>query len=174
MARHRKEIFPLLRMRGVFSGVEHFYFYDVIFEGVVNENVFCWSNMKGNERTLICYNNKYECATGAINECAPYKDVDGRETRKSLFDALNLNSGDDYYTIFYEMHSSLYYIRKNSELRERGFVLMLRGFETQVFLNIEEVEDIDGRYAEVCLKLDGKGSEKNIQVKKERVLTNGF
>jgi len=172
MARHRLEIFPLLRMREVFSGVENFYFYDVLDKGVVREDVFCWSNMKGKSKALVCYNNTYACATGEVNLSVEYKGRDDGVRRTSLFEALCLSEGDEYYTIFYEIHSKLYYIRKNYELKDRGLVLMLRGFEAQVFLNFEEVKDEGGEYAILCEKLDGKGIE-NITVKRKTVLTKG-
>ena len=75
----------------------------------------------------------------------------------NLIEGLNLSSNYLYYTIFFEMHSSLYYIRSNKELEEKGFFAMLRGFESQVFINIEEVMDKDGTYKKLNDILAGSG-----------------
>ena len=47
--RHNHEIFPLLKKRYLFAGVEDFLFYDVWNNGSVNENVFAYSNRCGSE-----------------------------------------------------------------------------------------------------------------------------
>lgn len=166
LERHKKEIFPLLKMRHVFSQVENFHLYDFIskkdtnkdlYEGSVNENVFAWSNRCENIRALIFYNNKYECASGNIHTSVSFKTVNEKVKTVNLIEALNLSSGQLYYTIFFEMHSSLYYIRSNKELEEKGFFAMLRGFESQVFINIEEVMDKDGTYKKLNDILAGSG-----------------
>ena len=156
--RHQKEIFPLLKKRYLFSSVENFYFYDVVLDGLVNENVFAWSNRYENEATLIFYNNKYEECSGRIfSSCPARTSSKESESSTSLLDALNLHSGDEYYTIFYEFHSKLYYIRSNTELKDKGFFVILKGFECQLFIDIEEVKDELGLYKKLCKKLAGQG-----------------
>jgi glycosidase len=61
VARHEREIFPLLKMRHLFSQVAQFELYNFLgADGSINENVFVYSNDYGGERALVCYNNRYE------------------------------------------------------------------------------------------------------------------
>ena len=51
--RHQREIFPLLRRRSIFAEVADFYLYDFYAaDGHVNEDVFAYSNMRGDETYL--------------------------------------------------------------------------------------------------------------------------
>ncbi len=74
--RHKKEVFPLLKKRYLFSDVERFVLYDFYTPaGCVNENVFAYSNIlpkilnlrEDYERALVVYNNKYESTCGWIH-----------------------------------------------------------------------------------------------------------
>lgn len=161
LERHKKEIFPLLKKRRIFSGVEKFRLFDFWNEGNVNENVFVWSNFFEGERSLIFYNNAYERAAGWINLSAAFalkNERNEKELRQeTLMDSLNLSSGESYFTVFYEQRSSLFFLRKNSELAEKGFFAALDGYQCQVFLNIYERKDDDGYYKELYKKADGRG-----------------
>ena len=160
--RHRREIFPLMRQRYVFSDVEHFLLYDFWTNGQVNENVFAWSNCHSGERALILYNNKYEQAVGWIKLSAAYavKDAAGEKLliQRSLAQGLQLTVADNRFVIFQEQHSKLWFIRKNTEIAEHGLFAVLNGFETQVFLKFYEVTDTaDGQYRQLYEKLNGSG-----------------
>lgn len=160
--RHKREIFPLMRMRRLFSGVEQFLLYDFWTDGQVNENVFAWSNVYGDERSLILYNNKYERAIGWIHTSCAYaiKHTDGEKQliQRTLAEGLQLTCTDNRFVIFQEQHSSLWFIRKTTEIAERGLFASLNGFETQVFLHMYEVSDTpDGQYKQLYEKLNGSG-----------------
>ena len=160
--RHRREIFPLMRQRRLFSEVEHFLLYDFWTDGQVNENVFAWSNVYGNSRSLVLYNNKYERAAGWINISAAYAvkgdDDEKRLMQRTLAQGLQLTVAPNRFVLFQEQHSKLWFIRKNSEIAERGLFAALNGFETQVFLNIYEVTDTpDEQYRMLYEKLNGSG-----------------
>ena len=163
--RHWREIFPLMKKRYLFSGVENFLFYDLWQDGVVNENVFAYSNGCGGERTFVVYNNKYDRAYGWIKQSDPYavKTGNGEETKlvsRSISEGLNLNGEDDKYCIFRENRSNLWFIRKSSEICEKGLFVMLNGFEYQVYMDIHQVTDeADGRYRILCEHLNGAGCE---------------
>ncbi|MCQ2983090.1 MAG: alpha-amylase, partial [Treponemataceae bacterium] len=165
---HRHDIFPLMKKRYLFSGIENFCFYDVWNEGVVNENIFAYSNRYGDERAIVFYNNKYENAAGWIKESCRFavKDADGnihQETR-NLADGLGLSTAPDTFLIFQEQHSGLWYIRNVAELREHGMFTMLNGFQYQVLWNMSEVRDDEtGKWRTLCTTLNGKGV-KNIDV----------
>ncbi len=160
--RHRREIFPLIRQRRLFSEVENFLLYDFWTNGQVNENVFAWSNVYGSDRTLILYNNKYEQTAGWINISAAYtvKDANGEKQLKqrTLAEGLQLTPAQDRFIIFQEQRSKRWFIRKNSEIAEHGLFAALNGFETQVFWNMNEVTDTpDGLYTRLYEQLNGGG-----------------
>ncbi len=144
--RHYHDIFPLMKKRYLFSGVENFLLYDLWQDGNVNENVFAYSNGCGNERTLVFYNNKYDSAYGWIKQSDPFAVKTGnadeiRLESRSISQGLNLTAEDDKYVIFQEHKSRLWYIRKSSDICEKGMFVMLNGFEYQVYINIQQVTD---------------------------------
>ena len=160
--RHRREIFPLMRLRRLFSEVDHFLLYDFWTDGQVNENVFAWSNVCGDSRSLILYNNKYERAAGWINMSVAYAVKGSNEEKqlvqRTLAQGLQLTVAPNRFVLFQEQHSKLWFIRKNSEIAEHGLYVALNGFETQVFLNIYEVIDTPGeQYRKLYEKLNGSG-----------------
>ena len=163
--RHWHDIFPLMKKRYLFSGVENFLLYDLWENGHVNENVFAYSNGSGDERTLVFYNNKYDQASGWIKQSDPYavKTGNGDEIKlvsRSISEGLNLTGEDDKFCIFQEHRSRLWYIRKSKEICDKGMFVMLNGFEYQVYLNIKQVTDFaDHRYQILCDYLNGRGCE---------------
>lgn len=163
--RHWHDIFPLMKKRYLFSGVDNFLFYDLWENGHVNENVFAYSNGAGDERAVVFYNNKYDRAAGWIKQSDPYavKTGNGDEVvmkSRSISEGLNLTAEDDKYCIFQEHRSRLWFIRKSSEVCEKGLFVMLNGFEYQVYLNVHQVSDqADHRYKVLCDFLNGRGCE---------------
>ena len=163
--RHWHDIFPLMKKRYLFSGVDNFLLYDLWEDGHVNENVFAYSNGAGDERAIVFYNNKYDRAAGWIKMSDPYavKTGNGDEVvmkTRSVSEGLNLTAEDDKYCIFQEHKSRLWFIRKSSEICEKGMFVMLNGFEYQVYLNVHQVSDqADHRYKILCEFLNGRGCE---------------
>ena len=163
--RHWHDIFPLMKKRYLFSGVDNFLFYDLWENGHVNENVFAYSNGAGDERAVVFYNNKYDSAAGWIKQSDPYavKTGNGDEVvmkSRSISEGLNLTAEDDKYCIFQEHRSRQWFIRKSSEVCEKGLFVMLNGFEYQVYLNVHQVSDqADHRYKILCDFLGGRGCE---------------
>ena len=162
--RHKREIFPLLKKRYLFAGVEDFLFYDVWDNGHVNENVFAYSNCCGNEYSVVFYNNKYERASGWIKQSCEYavKTGSGENDKKlvtrSISEGLGLWGEDDFYMIFREDRSNLWYIRKSKDICEQGMFIALNGFETQIFMDIRQEKDVDGSLKELHDFLNGKGT----------------
>lgn len=160
--RHRREIFPLMKKRWVFTGVEHFFLYDFWEGTAVNENVFAWSNRAGAERALILYNNSYSRATGWIKTAAAKaeKDDDGekRLVQRSLAQGLALTVRDGRFCVLRDQRSGLSFIRTTSELAENGLFATLDGFQAQSFSEIYEVDDdAEGHYRTLYERLAGKG-----------------
>ncbi|NOZ04285.1 MAG: alpha-amylase [FCB group bacterium] len=162
--RHRREIFPLLKKRYLFSGVENFLLYDFYTaHGTVNENVIAYSNLAHNERTLVLYNNTIESTSGWIKTSVAYNDKsnsDGKPNlrRKSLGQGLRLTNADGYYLIFREHATGLEYIRESAALFNQGLFAELRGYQYQLFMDFREIRDNEYRhYEELNRHLAGKG-----------------
>ncbi len=162
--RHKREIFPLLKKRYLFAGVEDFLFYDVWNNGSVNENVFAYSNRCGSEYSVVFYNNKYERASGWIKQSCEYavKTGSGENDKKlvtrSISEGLGLWGEEDFYMIFREDRSNLWYIRKSKDICDQGMFIALNGFETQIFMDIRQEKDVDGSLKELHDFLNGKGT----------------
>lgn len=163
MERHRREIFPLLHKRYLFAGVEDFLFYDVWDNGTVNENIFAYSNRCGSEYSVVFYNNKYDRAHGWIKESCPYAvktgsgDNDKKLVTRTIAQGLGLSPENDWYVIFKEQRSNLWFIRKTSEIHEKGMFIGLNGFETQILMEFRQEKDTDGKLKTLCDFLDGRG-----------------
>src|SRR5512141_1323305 len=121
---HEALIFPLMRRRRLFSGSENFVFYDFVSGDHVDENVFAYSNGTGGEHGVILYNNRYGETAGRIRlSTAIAAKNDRGETvlvRKSLDEALALNSVDGFYYAFRDYSNGLEYLRPGRELCEQG------------------------------------------------------
>ncbi|HZY11100.1 MAG TPA: alpha-amylase family glycosyl hydrolase, partial [Bacteroidota bacterium] len=111
IARHEREIFPLLKKRHLFSEVDNFFLYDFFTDqGIVNENVFAFSNRNGNERALIVYHNTYNQTQGWIRTSVGYRGENGTIIQQTLGDALSLSKESGTCTIFRNHITGLEYI----------------------------------------------------------------
>jgi glycosidase len=163
--RHRHDIFPLLKKRYLFAQIENFLFFDVWNNGMINENVFAYSNAFNDEKAIIFYNNKYEQAAGWINQSCQYAVKTGSGEHdvvlktKSIAEGLGLTPDEDYYLLFRENHTGLWFIRKNSDICKNGMFISLNGFEYQVMTDIHQERDTpDHKYSILYTALGGKGS----------------
>jgi len=161
--RHEREIFPLMKRRYLFSGSSMFRIYDLYCDGgSVNENVFAYSNrvwFNGREeKALIIYNNSYYETAGWIKMSDPAIQCESGMRRDSLSEALAIHGENQYFTMLREQKSNLWFIRSSKAICENGFFVGLKGYETQVYLDIYEVEDDkNGRWARLNNDLQGKG-----------------
>lgn len=163
VARHEREIFPLLKKRRLFAGSADFALYDLFnSDASVNENVFVYSNRLGDERALVLYNNSYQRAAGWIRVASPIKTKEGdnshRILRRTLTEALALQGGKDHYVVFREQRSDHWFIRPGAEINNQGLFIALEGYQSQVFLDLHEVQDsVHGRWKRLCHELGGRG-----------------
>ncbi len=173
---HEARIFPLMKRRHLFAGVENFLLYDLWTpEGQVNENVFAFSNGTPAEKALVFYNNAYEEARGWIKTSAAYaeKDPSGEKVllQKSLAEGLGLSNQADCFVPLQEQRTGQWIIRSSKELYEAGMYLELNGYETQVYLEIQEVRDNElGHYAALHHELNGASVPSIDQALKMRLL----
>ncbi|MCG3198685.1 MAG: hypothetical protein GHCLOJNM_03189 [bacterium] len=159
--RHEAEIFPLLRRRFLFSGVENFALYDFHApEGHVNENVFAYSNRVDADRAIILYNNSYHTTSGWIRESTAINMGRQEETqlvRRTLTEALGIGAEETRFLIFQDHAEGLEYLRSAKELAEKGLFVHLRGYQYHAFVDFREVIDSDGSWGRLAGRLEGKG-----------------
>ncbi|HXG40669.1 MAG TPA: alpha-amylase family glycosyl hydrolase, partial [Candidatus Limnocylindrales bacterium] len=146
VARHEREIFPLLHRRAQFAEVRNFLFYDFVTgDGTVNEDVFAYSNGEGPDRSLVVYHNRYTETAGRIRESVGYSVPDGsggrRIVRRTLGEGLGLPPDETLYTIFRDHVGGLEYLRNAREVCDRGLYLELPAYGRHVFLDFREVRD---------------------------------
>ncbi len=159
VARHEREIFPLLRQRRLFSEMDNFLLYDFnTGDGKVNEDVFAYSNGVGTERVLFVYNNRYSHAAGWLRMSVGFRDQDGKLTRKSLSEGLSIEGGRGDYCLFRDLMSGLEYIRSVSSLKREGLYIELGAYKHSMFFRFRRVHSsVDSPYGELARHLNGRG-----------------
>ena len=161
VVRHEREVFPLLLRRHLFSGAERFRIYDFTTpDGWVDENVFAYSNLAGDERAVVLYNNAYSSARGVIHTSSAVNEgaADAPQLRRwSLGEALRLPASDNAYVIFRDSRTGLEYLHHVDSLRRDGLHVELAGYEHRVLLDWFFVEDHDLSWARLHGQLQGRG-----------------
>ena len=159
--RHIWQVFPLLKRRYLFSGVDQFYLYDFYTpEGHVDENVFAYSNCSGNERSLVVYHNHFGDTSGWVKTSAAFMDKNiGVLRQVDLRTGLNLPGGRRYYAIFRDQLSGLEYIRNCAEIAKKGLFVQLDAYRAHVFTDFRiELDDVTGIWGQMHSYLNGRGT----------------
>ncbi len=161
VARHEREIFPLMRRRRLFSGAEHFALFDFVHDdGWVDENVFAYVNGTDHERALIIYNNAYETTSGRVLLSAAINrgSADHPDLRRiTLAEALGLDCSPGSWYGLLDQADGLQYLRNGGELCEHGFHTVLHGYQYRAFVDIRRLSGDDGQWAELAAFLQGGG-----------------
>ena len=164
--RHAREVFPLLRQRHLFSGVEGFALYDFVApEGHVDEDVLAYSNGVGAERSLVVFHNKYKDTCGRVRTSVGFRGPSGGIEQLSLGDALAIHGGDDRFVVYRDVAAGLDYVRASDELRSDGLYVALGAFKYHVFLGFREVthtEEEPWRDLAKELRQDGGASSRGV------------
>jgi hypothetical protein len=157
------QIVPLLQERRRFAGSADFRLYDVAGDdGSLVEDVFAYSNGRGDDRSLIVYHNKFGDAAGWIRESVPFavKGDDGTKTtrRDRLAEALELVGPADGWLRFRDRRSGLESLRSVGEIRERGLFVDLGTYECLVLDEIREVVSAaEAPWGGLAAELHGRG-----------------
>ena len=164
VARHEREIVPLLHRRSDFAEAQDFLLYDFAHDaGGTDENVFAYSNGSGAARSLVVYHNRYGETAGWIRDSAAYalKDEDGskRLERRTLAEGLGIADGaaDDRWIAFREQRTSLEYLRSVAEVREHGLHMQMHAYDTRVFWELRELHDSAHIWRRLAERLGGRG-----------------
>jgi len=158
--RHEREIAPLLQRRWLFAESGNFLLYDFFEDaGSVDENVFAYSNRKGEERALVVYNNRYHTAHGAIHLSAAYADKGSAQLRRQrLMEGFGLNAGPGKVIAWRDSLTGLEYLRRGNDLAERGLTLDIHAYQCHVFLDWRELQSTQERpWDRLCDQLNGSG-----------------
>lgn len=158
--RHEREIAPLLKKRWLFAESSHFLLYDFYQGGgTVDENVFAYSNRNGNERALVVYNNRYATTHGTIDHSAAYADKhSGGLRQQRLREGLALNSDGDVILACRDSLTGLEYLRRASDVLERGLTLELHAYQCHVFVDWRELRPTAQHpWDKLCDFLNGRG-----------------
>jgi hypothetical protein len=148
--RHEREIFPLLRKRWLFSGVENFALYDFVAEGGgVDDDVFAYSNRVGGERALVLYNNKWKSTRGRVHA----------STHKGpLVSAIGLDPGEGDWLAFRDLSKGLEYLRPMREIVDGGFYWELEAFKYHVLSEMRGLYATkEEPYDRLAAELSGRG-----------------
>ena len=141
VARHEKEIFPLLKKRYLFAEVDNFLLYDFITPNGIDNNVFAYSNRYQDEKALVIFHNKYAQTAGWIKTSSKYLDLETNQFRvKTLGDGLGLSKEPTTFIVFRDAISGLEYIRSTREVWEKGMYFDLHAYKYHVLLDFQEVK----------------------------------
>jgi glycosidase len=156
---HKDTIFPLLKKRYLFAGVNNFLIYDFWTGNYVNEDVFAYSNKFKNEKALVIYHNKFRETKGYIKNSVGFLVNIGEDSiiiQKSLSEGLDLPK--DAYCIFKDYITGLEYIRRTNDLIDKGLYVELRAYQRFVFMDFQIVYDNEFfHYAQLHDLLAGNG-----------------
>jgi hypothetical protein len=163
VARHEREISPLLHRRRLFAEVRDFLLYDFFTEdGHVNEDVFAYSNRSGGERALVVFHNRYARTRGWIRVSCGFaeKAPDGgkHQRQRTLAESFGFRAGSPAFAGFRDALTGLEYLHRAHDLTERGLNLELHAYQTHVFLDWRDLHaDADHPWGELCDSLGGRG-----------------
>ncbi len=161
--RHERQIFPLLRRRVLFAGVDDFRLYDFFTAHGADENVVAFSNCPDNERSLVVFHNRFAATSGWIRLSAAFTAEEPfggprRLRQEDLGRGLGLRAEAGWYVVFRDQVSGLEFIRSCQELCARGMFFELAAYQAHVFLDFRELaDDADGRLAALEGQLQGRG-----------------
>ena len=159
VARHQREIAPLLKNRALFAESSNFVLYDFwTGDGSVNENVFAYSNQMGDGRAVVLFNNSYGSTSGGVHVSAATMNKATGELRQRTFsDALQLAS-DGGVLAYRDSATGLEYLRWADDVRDRGFGIDLRGYQYAVLGGWRTLTpSAEQPWNELCASLNGAG-----------------
>jgi len=158
--RHDREIAPLLHRRWLFAESANFLLYDFYRpDGSVDENVFAYSNRRGEHRALIIYHNRFATTHGTVNHSAAYADkAAGHLRQQSLGGAFGLPNDGNLFLAFRDNCTGLEHLERASNIVSHGYSLELQAYKCHVFLDWRELRpDENYRWDLLCDSLNGRG-----------------
>jgi hypothetical protein len=150
----------LLHQRALFAESNNFLLYDFFNDnGTVDENVFAYSNRRGDQRGLVLYNNRYSTTKGTVDWSAAYAEKHSGQLRQQrLKDGLGLNGDPAIILRYRDSLTGLEYLRRAVTTAEQGLSIELRAYQCHVFLDWREMRaTADKTWDRLCDELNGRG-----------------
>ncbi|MGZ4787500.1 MAG: alpha-amylase family glycosyl hydrolase [Terriglobales bacterium] len=160
IARHEREISPLLHRRAAFAEVENFLLYDFYTDsGHVNEDVYAYSNRRGDDRSLVLFNNRYADTRGWIRLSAGYMDKASKHVRqRTIGQSFGLSTEDNMFVAFRDALTGLEFLHRSREVSDKGLRVELGAYKSHVFLDWRDIKDEGVRpWRTLCDTLAGHG-----------------
>ncbi len=157
VAHHERQVFPLLRLRRGFSGVENFSMYDFTTGYGIDENVFAFSNGPPGQKILVVYNNTLNATHGRLHHATPKASAEHEGTAHAmpvLRQELGLGAGQGQFCRFRTLQGNEYLLHID-QLTD-GLELHLNGYEHRVCLDFRVFDDQDGFWLALHQKLQGQ------------------
>jgi hypothetical protein len=127
----------------------------------VNEDVFAYSNRRGDERALVVYHNRYASARGWIKMSCAYAEKTGDGGRhlrqRSLAESFGLRGDSEAFVTYRDAISGLEYVHRGSDLSQRGLRIEVEAYKYRVLLDWREVRDPARPWHRLCDALGGQG-----------------
>jgi len=158
--RHERQISPLLHQRALFAESSNFLLYDFFCgNGTVDENVFAYSNRRGDQRALVIYNNRYSTTHGTIDYSAAYADKHaGHSRQRRLREGLELNGDHSVILAYRDSLTGLEYLRRAATVANQGLTIELHAYQCYVFLDWRELRvTAEKPWDQLCDQLGGQG-----------------
>ncbi len=160
VARHEREIAPLLKNRALFADSHNFTLYDFWKEdGTVDENVFAYSNRLGEQRVVVLFHNSYAETRGTIHQSAAFADkATGTLRQQNLHEALQLSFDGATFLAYQDARTGLHYLRHSHEIIEQGLTVDLHAYQYAVLQNWRELKlDAEHSWDKLSDSLNGQG-----------------
>lgn len=171
VARHQREIFPILKRRILFSEVDNFLLYDFkTISGDLNDNVFAYSNKNHDHFSLVVFNNKYDETEGFIQFANTTSQAEDNNQwyQKEFTEALDLNNSSADFIIYRDLITKMYFLRKTTDIKKNGFFMKLDAYKYSVFVDFRFESDIEGKFSQLHDYLAGTGTP-NIDVSMKKI-----
>ncbi len=151
--RHRREIFPLLRHRALFSGSDAFQLYDFISDYGIEENVYAYSNQLEAQQVLILCNNSSHQIEGKIGAAVPR--ADGKTV--DYIRACNIDLAGDF-LIAKDLSQQKQHLFPLGQRPNVG-KFTLPAYAHRVFSDFHTVTDSDGRWLQLWQRYGDSGRQ---------------
>ncbi len=128
IARHEREVFPLLRERWRFAAADEFRMLDALrTDGSVDEDVYAFTNQVGGSYSLVVYRNRF---------------AEGQRPHHGV-PAPTLGIPDDAaaWLVLRDVRNGLEHLRNCHDIHARGLELDLHAYQSHVFLDPAVVWD---------------------------------
>jgi ADP-glucose type glycogen/starch synthase len=151
LGRHRRETFPLLRKRALFSGAEDFQLYDFVSDYGIEENIFAYSNRLAQRNVLILCNNSPLQIKGRVGDPSPRSDA----RQQALAAACNISPQSDF-VVLTDLSSGLQHLQPTAAINNGG-TFTLSAYCHHVFTDFAAIDDQDGRWQQLWQRYGSSG-----------------